>query len=247
MRQWEAAFVVLFEEAKGHEPTWDRGPGVWRDYIRVAKRVLERGLAHTKAKDFAQSVGRVMRDFAARYVEREPNDTGKYRIRDYASSAEKYEWLKRNYSSHFKKSESPFVVAAAIDSAPLLKVNAGAGFGDSIENKLVEDAAVDAVKTCYEKDGWTVGSVEREKRGFDLECRKGQVVENVEVKGVRGTKQSFIITAGEVEQARRNNEFVLIVVTSALSKSPVLTRYSGAEFGRKFELAAVQYRAVVRS
>jgi hypothetical protein len=123
----------------------------------------------------------------------------------------------------------------------------GAGFGNSVENKEVEEAAIRTVKKQYEADGWQVRSVERDGCGFDLECRKGQVVEDVEVKGVSGTKQIFVITAREAEQARKNPNFVLIVVTSALSASPGLTRYSGAKFCRRFDLSAMQYRAALRS
>jgi hypothetical protein len=123
----------------------------------------------------------------------------------------------------------------------------GAGFGTPAENKQVEEAAIGTVKRSYEDDGWDVRSVEREKCGFDLECRKSRVVEHVEVKGVRGTEQSFIITAGEVEQARKDPTFVLMVVTSALSALPNVTRYSGAAFLGQFRLAPVQYRAVRQS
>lgn len=122
----------------------------------------------------------------------------------------------------------------------------GAGFGNPEENKEVEKAAIAIVKKKYKFDGWTVRSVERDKCGFDLECHKGEITENVEVKGVSGTERSFFITAGEVEQAKINSKFVLIVVTSALSSSPVMTCYSGTEFFRSFELKVVQYRAALR-
>jgi hypothetical protein len=69
----------------------------------------------------------------------------------------------------------------------------------------------------------------------------------VEVKGIRGPEPSFIITAGEVKQARTNRRFILMVVTSALSSSPKITRYSGAEFCREFRLSAVQYYAALSS
>lgn len=122
----------------------------------------------------------------------------------------------------------------------------GAGFGDPIENKLVESAAIREVVRYYEEGGWAVRSVERAKCGFDLECQKDRVVKNVEVKGVRSAEPCFIITAGEVDQARRNLNFVLVVVTSALSASPIVTKYDGAEFCRRFDLSAIQYRAVLQ-
>jgi len=126
------------------------------------------------------------------------------------------------------------------------KGHGGAGFGDPIENRLVEVAAIRAVVKDYQKGGWMIRSLERAKCGFDLECQRNTEVQHVEVKGVRSTEQSFIITSNELEQARKDPKFVLIVVTLALSALPVLTRYSGTEFCRRFKLSAVQYRAALQ-
>ena len=112
---------------------------------------------------------------------------------------------------------------------------------------LVESAAVRAVVAHYVAGDWSVRSVERDKCGFDLECAKGGVVEQVEVKGVRGAGLCFMITAGEVKQAQTNPNFILVVVTSALAATPTLTKFSGAEFVRRFDLAAIQYRAALKS
>lgn len=125
------------------------------------------------------------------------------------------------------------------------KPTAGAGFGNPAENTLVEAAAIRAVVAWYENDGWKVKSVERERCGFDLHCAKDGVSEDVEVKGVRGSERSFMITQGEVHQARTNPRFVLRVVTLALSPSPVIDRYSGAEFRQRFQLSPIQYRAAL--
>jgi hypothetical protein len=38
---------------------------------------------------------------------------------------------------------------------------------------------------------------------------------------------------------RENPKFVLFVVTSALSPSPALTKFSGTECGERFDLAAI--------
>jgi hypothetical protein len=122
----------------------------------------------------------------------------------------------------------------------------GAGFGDAAENKIVESKAVDAVIMDYEGKGWSVRSVEPDKCGFDLICTKNDVIENVEVKGIKGSTPCFIITAGEVGQAETNPRFFLVVVTAALSSSPKLTKYSGAEFMHRFKLSAVQYRATLK-
>lgn len=123
---------------------------------------------------------------------------------------------------------------------------AGAGFGDPGENKLVESAAVRAVVTHYLEGGWSVRSVERDKCGFDLECAKGDMVEQVEVKGIRGASLCFMITAGEVKQAQTNPNFFLVVVTLALTGLPTITKFTGAEFVRQFDLVAIQYRATLK-
>jgi len=122
----------------------------------------------------------------------------------------------------------------------------GGGFGDPAENKIVESKAIRAVVKTYEADGWSVRSVERERCGFDLVCSKKGAVENVEVKGVSAAQECFIITTNEAEQARTNIRFVLMVVTLALSASPKLSKYSGLEFRRRFELSPIQYRASLK-
>jgi len=121
----------------------------------------------------------------------------------------------------------------------------GAGFGSSVINREVEQAAVALVKADYQRRGWRVESVEAEKRGYDLVCKKGDQQELVEVKGVRGDDISFIITAGEVRQAETNDDFVLCVVTSALTE-PQIHRFTAEEFREQFNLEPISYRAIMK-
>jgi hypothetical protein len=154
--------------------------------------------------------------------------------------------------SVFRKEIPPELIpSGSAGNSPLPEARAsaglaGAGFGDPAENKLVESAAVRAVVADYKAGGWSVRSVERDKCGFDLECAKGGLIEQVEVKGVRGAGLSFMITAGEVKQAQTNPNFLLMVVTSALAASPTLTKFSGVEFVRRFDLLAIRYRAQLK-
>ncbi|MCE9547676.1 MAG: DUF3883 domain-containing protein [Planctomycetia bacterium] len=172
-----------------------------------------------------------------------------------AASSARYSALFKNtgdfkQGSVFQKDLPPNgwpVSARNVEASSTKTAKGGAGFGDPIENKLVESAAIREVVRAYEHDGWSVHSVERDKCGFDLECQKDRVIENVEVKGIRASEPCFNITAGEVEQARKNTKFVLVAVTSALSATPILTKYSGAEFCRQFDLSPIQYRAILRS
>jgi len=124
---------------------------------------------------------------------------------------------------------------------------AGAGFGSPETNQKVGDAACSYVTEWYESRGWSVKSVEAEKRGYDLVCIKGSVEKHVEVKGVQGEVPSFIITAGEVRQAQSNPKFIICVVTSSLSKRPKMFRYTGKEFAAKFSLSPLAYKAILQA
>jgi hypothetical protein len=67
---------------------------------------------------------------------------------------------------------------------------------------------------------------------------------DVEVKGITGREENFIITAGEVKQAKHNSRFVLCVVTQAMSPKATVSSYSGKEFLQHFRLDPVQFRAI---
>lgn len=123
------------------------------------------------------------------------------------------------------------------------KVRTGAGFGSPETNKKVEKAAILFATGLYEKQGWEVESVEQKKIGYDLLCKKGKQRDHVEVKGIKGSSECFIITAREVQQARINPCFKICVVTSALSKHPALHQYHGADFIDAFQLKPLAFRA----
>lgn len=126
-----------------------------------------------------------------------------------------------------------------------LQVLQGGGFGDPETNRKVEAAAVSFITQSYESLGWRVVSVESKKYGYDLLCVKGSKEEHVEVKGTQGDSLGFIITGGEVRRAGDDSSFVLYVVTSAL-KTPKAFRYAGKEFGEKFELTPLAFKAKLR-
>jgi hypothetical protein len=126
------------------------------------------------------------------------------------------------------------------------QVRKGAGFGKPETNKKVERAAVEHVTCDYVSRGWTVQSREVEKCGYDLLCRKGRDEEHVEVKGVQGGVVSFIITRGERQTAKNDSEFVLCVVTSALSSKPKLWPYRPNEIESLFKFEPLAYQAKLR-
>lgn len=122
----------------------------------------------------------------------------------------------------------------------------GGGFGEPEANAEVERRAMWHAIELYQKDGWKVVDVSKEKCGYDLKCIRRREEDHVEVKGVSGKQESFMITRGEVDQARQDPAFVLVLVTRALSKRPLLRRYSGREMLDKFELKPLAFQASMR-
>ena len=126
----------------------------------------------------------------------------------------------------------------------LIRRAIGTGFGSPDENRRVERAAVAYATEWYDSQGWQVLTVEREKRGYDLLCTKGGQQEHVEVKGIRGTRPTFIITAGELARATSDKAFRLCVVTEALG-DPHLLYLEGGQFKEQAVLTPLAYRAEV--
>jgi len=123
------------------------------------------------------------------------------------------------------------------------RVERGAGFGKPETNKRVERAAIEHVRKSFVLQGWKVRSVEPEKCGFDLVCTKDGREKHVEVKGVQGQVVSFIITRGELRKAKADPDFVLCVVTVALSRERKLWCYNAEEIGSVFRFAPLAYQA----
>jgi hypothetical protein len=124
-------------------------------------------------------------------------------------------------------------------------IKAGAGFGNPETNRRVERAAISHVENWYQSRGWNVTSVETERRGYDLLCKKASNELHVEVKGIQGHMHSFIITKREKEKADSDPKFVLSLVTSALT-NPKMIEYSGRSVEQRFKLTALAYKAELR-
>lgn len=135
--------------------------------------------------------------------------------------------------------ELPFPGYALNASAPLLSSDAaasrhyGAGFGDPETNRRVELAAIGAVRKKYR--GWRIKSVESDKCGFDLVCRRGEAELHVEVKGVSGTVPGFFMTRRELKCAETDSKFKLAVVTEALTSEPIIREWDGRDIAKEFE------------
>jgi hypothetical protein len=135
--------------------------------------------------------------------------------------------------------------AGIVPSEPEVEVvfKAGAGFGDHVNNRKVEVAAVKFATAQLEAEGYTVTSRESEKVGYDLEAKKRGSVLHVEVKGVSGSLVQFPITANEVRCGESDPTFRLFVVTGATTTSPILHRFTWPEFVAGFARIPLAFMA----
>lgn len=110
----------------------------------------------------------------------------------------------------------------------------GAGLGSPVQNRVVELAAVRAVRAVYEQEGWRVQDVSHEKCGWDLTCTRDREVVKAEVKGVSGDRPVVLLTANELIAAEAHENWTLVVVTRAVSAPEI------AEYGRDEALQAAK-------
>lgn len=114
-------------------------------------------------------------------------------------------------------------------------------------NKDVEEKAIEIVTRALTMGGWTVKSVERERKGYDLLCRKENKTRIVEVKGRSGNEQEFIITKNELKQAKINpSSFYIFIITSTLSEEPSIYCYSGRRLLEEFDFEPLAYVATLK-
>lgn len=90
----------------------------------------------------------------------------------------------------------------------------GAGFGDAVQNRAVELAAMRKVVEHFE--GWVPSDVSLQKVGWDITFTRGAEERHVEVKGVSGRRPSVLLTRNEMERAANDALWSLAVVTQAL-------------------------------
>lgn len=98
-------------------------------------------------------------------------------------------------------------------AAPLRR-RGGQGRGLSgAERRAVELHAMDLAKAHYARE-WDAVQDVASSRCFDLECRTGERVLRVEVKGTTGSGESVLLTANEVAHARARAPHVALFVVS---------------------------------
>ncbi len=119
----------------------------------------------------------------------------------------------------------------------------GAGFGNSKQNRKVEERAIGFVTARYKAAGWGVRSREKDNVSYDLECRRGNSVEHVEVKGASGEPNHVIVTAGEYGRLQTDPRAVLTLVGNALSRCPTFERVLGRDVQHKFAFEPLSFVA----
>jgi hypothetical protein len=109
----------------------------------------------------------------------------------------------------------------------------------------VEQAAINHVILQYEDDGWEVRSVEKDRCGYDLECRRDGKRKDVEVKGLTNGVISFTMTKREWSEVESNPDFVVCVVTKALH-DPHMHFFDRESLDKKFVRTPTQYHLELR-
>jgi hypothetical protein len=118
----------------------------------------------------------------------------------------------------------------------------GQGFGDPDTNRQVETRAVQHVTRFYEAQGWRVESRESQNLGFDLLCTRGDEELKIEVKGASGTGPAFILTDNEFATAISDADWLLAIVTEALTDHPQLYVTGGPDLDEYFNLRPLAHR-----
>ena len=90
----------------------------------------------------------------------------------------------------------------------------------------VENAAIKCVENYYATEGYTCKSVEKDNKGWDLECRRDQTKLLVEVKGCSGTTAQAELTPNEYSAMKSHRKnYRLAIVTDALDDPNLLRIY----------------------
>lgn len=113
---------------------------------------------------------------------------------------------------------------AEIDAGDRVNGARGGGRGKSTpeHRRNVELAAMDKVKGYYLKKGYDVQDVSAKNKGWDMEATKGDKTLILEIKGVGGSAIAAELTPNEYMMMKKERQFHLCIVTSALKKKPKL-------------------------
>ena len=114
---------------------------------------------------------------------------------------------------------------------------------DRRRDKLVEARAVAAALKHFKRMGWALGEDRQlEGVGYDLELTDGSRRLHLEVKGIRGSRLAFNLTAKEWWRARTDPDFIVAAVTGALSPRSARVNLITPEELVHADRVATQYR-----
>jgi hypothetical protein len=132
-------------------------------------------------------------------------------------------------------------------------IESEAGFlADPRVRAAVEDRAMGVATEMLGKEGWRCEDVSRQKIGYDLECRRGDLSLKVEVKGTQTAGNVLTVTENEVQYARLNSGKVCIALVHSISVAgnpPIATggTYSLVPWSGEAELLRpISYRLTFR-
>jgi len=103
-----------------------------------------------------------------------------------------------------------------------------AGQGHSVDPQAVEKVGMDKVSE-YFAPPWQVEHVDREKCGWDITATHGAIRLCVEVKATSGPAPTVYVTANELNKVETNRDWIMAVVTDALTEEPLLRWHTAAE------------------
>ncbi|NJK58987.1 MAG: tetratricopeptide repeat protein [Oscillatoriales cyanobacterium SM2_1_8] len=105
-----------------------------------------------------------------------------------------------------------------------------------------EKRALELVLEQYNQEGWEIAPAPSRKAGYKFRALRGEVEEDVEVKGLVSSDLTFAMSSREVRQAEANPNFVLWAIANALSE-PEPQCWRGREILEKFALDPMKYLA----
>lgn len=196
--------AYLWDTAAPHNDEWHRSPGnimtLWAELLEIGKETRHRLIP-------------LRTDLVKLLTERGLG---------YRTHPRSVPVLVREYSGPI---ETPVHTGDQRENSSTIAVGAwGAGYGDAASNREVELAAEDVVQRHYEATGWTITRVARLKCGWDLTATRDDQERHLEVKGVSSSMPSVLLTRNELRRAETDTDWLLAVVTNALS-DPTLVEF----------------------
>lgn len=132
---------------------------------------------------------------------------------------------------------------AVLHEVPALEPPTGWGKNQDRErNKRIEQSGINNATKYLEKLGWVLfADRQLDGVGYDLEFTKSANLVKVEIKGAAGSEVTFNLTAKELYLSKSDKKWILIVVTNALSDTPVVHEFTGLQLNT-MEIVPTQYR-----